>query len=139
MGNWRTVDMVGHIDKSDVEDIRSYLFNDSNEAWCFTIGEPSLCGLNQWINDDGTIDISANLYERDIDNDDIKHALEVLAGLYPSLSLTLHSGSDYESTICSATFHVHNGTVTMCPPEVEQIRECRCLSIEDYFAILKNF
>ena len=32
MVNWRTVDMVGHIDQSDVENIRSYLRNDDNEA-----------------------------------------------------------------------------------------------------------
>lgn len=132
MGNWRTVDMVGHIDKSDVENIRSYLRSDKNEASCFTMGEPSLCGLNQWVNDDGSIDVSANLYERDFDNEDIKYSLEVLASMYPSLSLTLHSGSDYESTVCSATFHVRNGTVVMCPPEVEKIRECRCLSVKEY-------
>ena len=124
--------MVGRIDKSDVENIRSYLSSDKNEAWCFTMGEPSLCGLNQWVNDDGSIDVSANLYERDFDNEDIKNALEILASMYPSLSLTLHSGSDYESTVCSATFHVRNGAVVMCPPEVQNIRECRCLSVEEY-------
>ena len=139
MGNWRTVDMVGHIDQSDVENIRSYLRNDDNEAWCFSMGAISLCGLNQWVNDDGSINVSANLYERDFDNEDIKCALEVLASLFPSLSLTLHSGSDYESTVCSATFHVQNGVVTMHPPEVENIRKCRCLSIKEYLKLEAQF
>ena len=137
MGNWRTVDMVGHIDQSDVENIRSYLRSDDNEARCFTMSL-SMCGLNQWVNDDGSINVSANLYERDFDNEDIKYALEVLASLFPSLSLTLHSGSDYESTVCSATFHVQNGVVTMHPPEVKNIRECRCLSFEEYLKLDKT-
>ena len=133
MGNWRTVDMQGHIAREDVDDIRSFLSKDSKcgDAWCFTMGQ-SLCGLNQWVNNDGSIDVSANLYEREFDNDDIESALQILAVRYPSLDLTLHSGSDYESTVCSATFHVKDGVVTRCAPEVETIRDCRCVPIIEY-------
>jgi len=136
MGNWRTVDMTGKIERSDVADIRKFLSKDTlcGEAWCFTIGK-SLCGLNCWVNDDGSIDVSANLYERDFDNDDIEAALKVLADRYKSLELTLHSGSDYEELECTATFHINNGIVTRCLPEVGTIRPCRVLSIEEYLAL----
>lgn len=123
MGNWRTVDMRGRIAPEDVADIRRFLSNDRDcgDAWCFTISL-SLCGLNDWINDDGSIDTSGNLYERDFDNDDIEKALRVLAERYPSLELTLHSGSDWEELECSATFHVKDGVVRRCAPEVEKVR-----------------
>ena len=136
MGNWRTVDMKGRIAGKDVDDIRAFLSNDRDcgDAWCFTMGH-SLCGLNQWVNNDGSIDVSANLYEREFDNDDIESALQILAVRYPSLDLTLHSGSDYESTVCSATFHVKDGVVTRCAPEVETIRDCRCVPIIEYLRI----
>ena len=140
MGNWRTVDMKGSIDKESVRDIRSFLSVErlrkcegATGTMCFTMGH-SLCGLNRWVNDDGSIDVSANLYERDFDNDDIEKALNILAKRYPSLSLTLHSGSDWESLACSATFHVKDGIVIRCPPEVEMIRNCRCLSLYKYFS-----
>lgn len=134
MGNWRTVDMKGRIAREDVADICSFLSDceGCGDAWCFTMGL-SLCGLGRWVGEDGNIDVSANLYERDFDNDDIETALKILAERYPSLELTLHSGSDWESTVCSATFHVHNGTVERCDPEVETIRECRCISLDEYF------
>lgn len=133
MGNWKTVDMTGKIAKSDVADIRDFLAPDSDcgDAWCFTMGK-SLCGLNCWVNDDGSIDISANMYERDIDNYDIEVALKVLAYRYPSLKLTLHSGSDYEGLYCTATFHVEDGMVIRCAPEVKTIRPCRCLTLDEY-------
>lgn len=133
MGNWRTVDIRGKIDENDVRSIRSYLRADScnYDVYCFSISK-SLCGLNCWIHDDGSINVSANLSERDFDNTDIEIALRILAERYPSLELTLHSGSDYESPLCSATFHVKNGTVQRCDPEVTEIRPCRCLSLYEY-------
>ena len=134
MGNWRTVDMRGHIDVKDVDSICEFLSNDLDcgDAWPFTMGL-SLCGLNKWVNDDGSIDTVGNLYERDFDNDDIEKALTIIAKRYPSLEMTLHSGSDWESTICSATFRVKNGEVERCEPEVEEIRELVGISIEEYF------
>lgn len=136
MGNWRTVDMTGKIDKCDVDDIRSFLAPDNanEDVYCFSMSK-SLCSLNCWINDDGSIDVSANLSERGFDNDDIEVALKVLAARYPNLELILHSGSDYEELACTATFHVKNGMVKRCAPEVEIIRPCRCLSLYEYFAL----
>lgn len=137
MGNWRTVDMTGHIDKNDVEDIRSFLAADSvdHDVLCLAI-DCSMCGLNNWIDDSGDIDVCGNLYERDFDNEDIEKALTVLAKRYKRLTLTLHSGSDWESRVCSATFHVQDGAVIRRAPEVESIRECRCLSVEQYFRMV---
>ena len=133
MGNWRTVDMRGKISQKDAADIRDFLSDDGKcgDAWCFTIGV-RLFGLNDWINDDGSIDVSGNLYERDFDNDDIEKALKVLADRYPSLDLTLHSGSDWENLECSATFHVHHGEVQRCAPEVYTIRPIAGIGFDEY-------
>jgi hypothetical protein len=127
MGNWRTVNIRGHIAKSDVKSIVDYLSND--DCWetlaaCLHIGR-SCYGLNTWIKEDGTIDAVGNLAERDFDNDDIEGALRHLAGMYPSLELTLHSGSDWEELPCTATFHVSNGEVKRCAPEIEELEEPR--------------
>lgn len=131
MGNWRTVDMTGRINREDVEDICSFLSEETvpDEALCLAISFPSMCGIDKWIEDTGDIDICGNLYERDFDNDDIEKALNILAERYKSLTLTLHSGSDWESRVCSATFHVKDGVVKKCYPEVKEIRRCRGKSI----------
>lgn len=89
-----------------------------------------MCGLNNWIKDDGIIDVSANLYYRDIDNDNIESALKVLAYKFPNLELILHSGADFEELDCTATFHIKNGIVTRCVPEIKKIRPC-CFTFED--------
>lgn len=128
MGNWRTVDMRGHMDAAEAQDMIEYLsYEDDWSKWetdaaCLLMGK-SICGLDQWVEYDGTIDAVGNLAERDFGNDDIEKALVHLVGRYPSLELTLHSGSDWESLTCSATFHVKDGVVTRCEPEVEEIRE----------------
>lgn len=128
MGNWRTVDIRGHMNPVAAKEmIEELTYDDDWSKWdtdaaCLMMNR-SLCGLNQWVNDDGTIDVVGNLAERDFDNDDIEKALVFLAFKYPSLELTLHSGSDWESKVCSATFHVKNGKVERCTPEVANIRE----------------
>lgn len=128
MGNWRTVDMRGRMNPVAAKEmIEELTYGDDWSKWatdaaCLMMNH-SLCGLNQWVNNDGTIDTVGNLAERDFDNDDIEKALTFLAFKYPSLEMTLHSGSDWESTVCSATFHVKDGKVQRCEPEVENIRE----------------
>lgn len=85
-------------------------------------------GLGRWVNENGTINARGNLYERDFDNDDIEAALTYLASKFPSLTLTLHSGSDFEGLECTATFHVSCGKCRRCEPEVEFIKpkfECK--------------
>ena len=131
MGNWRTVDLRGHMDAAEACDMIAELtysvFRDHYSKWdtdvaCLLMGN-SLCGLNQWAGRDGDIDAVGNLAERDFDNDDIEKALVYLAKKYPSLDLTLHSGSDWESLECSATFVVTNGEVKRLAPQVGTIRE----------------
>lgn len=137
MGNWRTVDIRGKIDIKDVDDIKNFLSEDYKgkddnwEACPFFMGH-SLCGLGEWVNPDGSIDISANLSERDFSIEDVETALECLARRYPSLDIVLHAGSDYESVVCEATFHVKDGVVTKHAPEVSEIRDCICRSIWDF-------
>lgn len=128
MGNWRTVDIRGRMNPVEAgEMIEELTYGDDwlkcdTDAECLLMGR-SMCGLNQWVNNDGTIDTVGNLAERDFDNDDIEKALAFLASKYPTMELTLHSGSDWESTVCSATFHVKDGKVERCEPEVANIRE----------------
>lgn len=131
MGNWRTVNIRGHMNVDEAKDAIKLLGKDKVKVWelyesieqnfdCLLFSD-SLCGLNQWIKEDGTIDAIGNLYERDFDNDDIEMALNFLAKRYPSIELTLNSGSDWENLVCSATFHVKNGVVERCAPEVNEI------------------
>ena len=121
--------MRGHIDREDVAAICAFCAEDQDSEYFgpFTMGT-GFCGLKRWVNDDGGIDICANLYERDFNNDDIEADLKMIASRFPSLELTLHSGSDWESEVCSATFHVKDGIVTRCPPEVDTIRELSVFS-----------
>ena len=125
MGNWRTVNITGQMNSDEALAMIGEL--SSENAWdspaaCFKMSR-SLAGLNQWVKEDGTINAIGNLAERDFDNDDIEQGLNYLAGLYPSLHLTLHSGSDWESLVCSATFHVKDGSVERSTPEVDTLQE----------------
>lgn len=122
MGNWRTVNITGRMDPDEAKNLIAELSGESNRtpAKCLSMGH-SLCGLNQWVTDDGFIDAIGNLAEHDFDNDDIEKALAYLADKYHSLQLTLHSGSDWEKLECTATFHVTNGKVERCEPEVKTI------------------
>ena len=125
MGNWRTVDIKGYMDKIEASELRKELSEKTewdSPAACLRMSK-SLCGLNQWVDEDGIIDSVGNLAERDYDNDDIERALTYIVEKYPSLELTLHSGSDWESLVCSATFHVKDGIVKRSEPKVDTIRE----------------
>jgi len=125
MGNWRTVDMKGRMNKAEACELCRELSGDirwESPAACLSMGN-SLCGLNKWVDEYGIIDAVGNLAERDYDNDDIEKALTYIAEKYQSLELVLHSGSDWESLACSATFRVNNGAVERGEPEVDMIRE----------------
>ena len=126
MGNWRTVNITGSMDPREAKDMIDFLTYGDNWSKWDTDAAPllineSLCGLNQWVSDNGTIDAIGNLAERDFDNGDIEKALIYLAQKYPSMKLTLHSGSNWEELQCTATFHVEGGVVRRCEPEVEMI------------------
>lgn len=143
MGNWRTVNIKGKVNPDEakrmIEDLTIvYNFGDEecdfeSKIFCCLSMSNSLCGLNQWVQPNGDIDAIGNLFERDFDNDDIENTLKMLVKLYPSLELTLHSGSDYESLECSATFHAGNGEVNRCEPEVEKIKGLDKIDIRKRF------
>ena len=144
MGNWRTVDMRGHMDPAEAADMIEYLDYDSDwskweiDAACLLMSK-SICGLNQWVDAAGNIDAVGNLAERDFDNDDIEKALNHLVERYPSMDLTLHSGSDWESLDCSATFRVKDGVVIRMEPQVATIREISSGSMQTrLMSILMN-
>jgi len=124
MGNWRTVNIEGKMNPNEAKEMISLLSKEY--AWrgkpysCLAITE-GLCGIGQWIDNSGNIYARGNLAERDYDNDDIEKALKFLAEKFPSIELVLHSGEDWESLDCSATFHVGNGTVIKCDPEIERL------------------
>ena len=151
MGNWRTVNISGHIGTDEIDaarelltrvaDYDSWMYDDGeNEElcslFCLAFGE-GLCGLRDWIRPSGNINAVGNLYERDFDNDDIEKALSILAKRFPTLELTLHSGDDWESLHCTATFHVKDGECKRCPPEIEELSEISSESImENLWATL---
>ena len=134
MGNWRTVNMTGKMSEDDAIHCRK-LLNEwhglSYPAACLVMSR-SVCGVNQWVDEHGAIEAYGNLSERDFDNDDIETALKFLANKYPSMEMTLHSGSDWESLKCSATFCVSNGKVQRLPPQVELLEPIRCRKITEF-------
>jgi len=151
MGNWRTVNISGHIGADEIDAARELLTRAANyDSWmygdgeneelcslfCLAFGE-GLCGLRDWIRPSGNINAVGNLHERDFDNDDIEKALSILAKRFPTLELTLHSGDDWESLHCTATFHVKDGECKRCPPEIKELSEISSESImENLWATL---
>lgn len=134
MGNWRTVNISGQMNPNEARDMISLLSSDMSwdtPAACFGMSR-SLCGLNVWVDKiTGAISKSGNLAERDYENEDIEQGLKFLAEKYPSLELTLHSGSDYESLQCSATFIVSNGVVKKLEPQIKNLIPIQMTSIYD--------
>ena len=132
MGNWRTVNIIGSVNTNEAKEMRKILSEDIfGDDFDWSRPDPvscvrfvkSLAGLNEWVKESGDINAIGNLSERDYDNDDIYNALVFLAENFPSLKLTLHSGSDWEDLTCSATFEVKDGVVTKLPPKIERLQE----------------
>ena len=123
MGDWRTVNITGHMNPEEAKRMIEELSSESiwyTAAWGFHI-HYSLCGLNQWVKSDGKVFGAGNLAERDCEIEDIKAGLEYLVESYPSLNLILHAGGNYESEECVATFIVRNGVVEQTEPQVDKI------------------
>jgi hypothetical protein len=133
MGNWRTVNIIGSVNKDEAIEMRKILSENvfDNDDFDWSKPDPvacvrfvkSLAGLNEWVKESGDINTIGNLSERDYDNDDIYAALVFLAEKFSSLKLTLHSGSDWEDLTCSATFEVKNGAVKKFSPKIERLQE----------------
>jgi hypothetical protein len=132
MGDWRSVNIKGKVtDKEKVKEIRDYLKYNSKTygskaekdgIYYLQFGE-GLCGLNEWIDYDGNIDALGNVFERDCENSDLLKELTILAEKYPCIDLVLHSGDNYESLICTASFVVKDGIVKQEPPMIDELEK----------------
>ena len=124
MGDWRTVNILGAMKPEEAKEMIKELRSDDiweTPAWGFAINF-SLCGLNQWVKENGDIIGIGNLAERDCEIEDIEIGLEYLVSKYPSIELTLHAGDNYESKDCVATFEVHDGIVEKKEPQIACVR-----------------
>lgn len=123
MGTWRTVKLKGKIAPKDAPRAIEYLTVRQWESkacndgvYYLQFGE-SVYGINKWINNDGSIDKTGTLYERDCDNDDLLKELIILAKEFPTLDMVLHSGS-IMSDECTATFIIKNGFCVRVEPQI---------------------
>lgn len=126
MGDWRTVNIIGSCDPSEVERLRSVLaydFNGPTDQKFYALGHStpgSVCGLSAW--PAATIRAVGNLHERDYDPEDVAEELRELVGVAPSLRVMIHCGGPNESLECVATIVVgEDGTVGLLPPAVVSI------------------
>lgn len=110
MGNWRTVNIVGTMSPQDAQALRAHL------------GYPGYWKDvdNDWPAE--SMDRAGNLAERDYDAQDVADTLRELLAVAPSMDLKVHCGGEYESLECTATVTVHEGVVTVGPPEVPELK-----------------
>lgn len=80
--------------------------------------------------------MAGNVFERDCENKDLYNELSILAEAFPSLDIVLHSGSDWESLVCSASFIVKDGKVEMVEP---MIKEIKGINEEKVDAVLQRY
>lgn len=133
MGNWRTVNIVGPMNPADADALRTHLGYpgywkdvDNDPAWqrfgplSFCKDQPSLCGVNDW--PAVAMDRAGNLAERDYDPEDVAATLRDLLAVAPSMDLKVHCGGEWESLECVATATVHEGAVTVGPPEIPELK-----------------
>ena len=122
MGNWRSVDMMGACDASEVEALREAIRmrDDFKNFHCLT-DTGGIFSLGDWPAE--KIDRVGNLAERDYSVESIAKTLRNLVMVAPSLRLTVHCGGDNETEVCEATILVEGGEVNVVSPEVLAIRK----------------
>lgn len=135
MGDWRTVNITGFIAPHDAAAAREWIFiqeymrDDDYEKWdnsprinCLCFYGYSVFGLGMWIPENGgPFSRTGNLSERDYGVEDVAETLRHLASIAPSLDMKIHCGGGWESTTCVATVTLHEGVVTVGPPEVQTV------------------
>lgn len=130
MGNWRTVSITGSMNARDAASLYEYLgysYAPKNPAMdhfgplSFNRDQPSLCGLNNWVNT--TVNACGNLAERNYSVEDVAEELRKLLSVAGTMLLKVHCGGDWESEKCVATINVGEGLVVVGEPEVESITE----------------
>lgn len=123
MGDWRTVNIKGRISKDEVNAARDFLKSNywREDGVYYLQFSEGLCSIGEWIREDGIIDVIGNVYERDCENEDLLAELTVLAEKFPTLDIILHSGSNWESLTCSASFVVKDGKCEQKEPMIPEI------------------
>lgn len=128
MGNWRTVNIAGTIDKAELGALYTrlaYSYSHDDQAYnnfgplSFSREKPSLCGLNNWLAP--RVSAIGNLAERNYSPEDVRDELQELLKIAPSMMLTVHCGGDWESDECVATIRTGEGLAVILPPEVAKI------------------
>jgi hypothetical protein len=123
MGNWRTVNIIGTFDPSEVDAARRYLAADHESWMAGRVGPLSisdgLCSLGEW--PATTVMTAGNLYERNYSVQDVADHLTSLVVVAPSARLKVHCGDDYGSHTCIATITVTDDLVTVGDPEVPTV------------------
>jgi len=113
VGNWRTVDIVGTIPASQLEQVRHFV--NTGKDWgrfhCLSYYGPSLGGLNDWVREN--VNVTGNLSERDYDVMDVAEVLGQIVEIAPGVELTVHCGGEWEDRICIASIVASKGEVTV--------------------------
>lgn len=142
MGNWIIVNMEGNVSKEEVNELIKYLKVDKStysslaeeELGVYYLQVSSgICGLGEWINEDGSISAIGNVYERDCEPEDLFNEVKALCGKFKSLDLTIHVGGDYESISCVATIVGNSERVEKLPPQIAELGEISSDSMKDNF------
>lgn len=115
MGNWRTVNLHGTLDPTEVGAVRAHLTDHSDYFGALSITQ-SLAGLGDW--PAPQIDVAGNLAERNYSVRDVADALRQIVALAPSARLRVHCGDDWESLIPIATITAADGQVSIGPPAI---------------------
>lgn len=130
MGNWRTVEIKGNVSINQKDGLITYLTTDENwespsskdDIFYLQISKTnSICGLNKWINNDGSIDASGNVFERDSQPEDIKNEMITIAENFDGLNVIVNIGDDYESETCVMSLIVKGGKVEVVEPIVKNL------------------
>jgi hypothetical protein len=118
MGNWRTVNIIGTVAKTEVDKLKeacTYNRADYSNFHCLSMSD-GLCGLGNWVNT--IINARGNLAERNYTVNSIAQQLRQFVKVAPSLKIKVHCGGDYESEEVVATITVENGKVIVGSPEI---------------------
>ena len=121
MGNWRTVNIIGTVSESEVDNLRqacTYNKQDYSNFHCLSMSN-GLCGLGHWVST--TINAQGNLADKGYSIEDVTEQLKELVKVAPSLKLKVHCGGDYESEDVLATITVEEKKVSIGKPEVAKI------------------
>ena len=118
MGNWRTVNIIGTVDKEEVNQLITACTPKSDYSNFHPLSIlRGLCGLGCWVKEH--INARGNLAERGYSVEIVAKTLKSLVKVAPSLNVKVHCGDNYESENCIATITVEDGKVSVGSPEVK--------------------